>query len=436
VNHFSWIMSEVFYRKGQALLFILAVAMAMLLTTGTLALIAVDETRTREHFTEQERVCSEQMNAVRDEYRKMTKDLGFNVLILPEGQDLADFYADDFASKYMPQHYADSLACSNVITVEHILPTLMQRTYWKEKNRSILVCGVRDELPRAKQPPGAKKKKTLLPAVPRGSVVCGSELCSGLSLHPDDTITFMGKRFRVAACHAERGNRDDITMWMELDVAQELFGRQGQINGIMALECRCAADGRFPNIAKIRTAMAQRLPGTRVIEFMSKVIARAEARQTAVETQQHALELEKKDAMKRLDRRHRSGVLFVLIVTVMVLAVTMFLAVLNFRSRMREAAVLRAIGFTARSLFFFFESRTILLGLAGTVCGILPVTFALAVSGRFTDLFPATAHPGILPQFALIIVAGMVPALAVCSAAAILYGLSRPVVTLLERNGA
>ena len=38
-----------------------------------------------------------------DETRKTMKNLGFNILILPKDQNLADLYAEDFASKYMPE---------------------------------------------------------------------------------------------------------------------------------------------------------------------------------------------------------------------------------------------------------------------------------------------------------------------------------------------
>ena len=431
---FSWILREIFYRKATAFLFFSAVAAAVFLSTGSLSLLAVEEVKLERHFARQRQLLADQMTRVWDDYRKMTKDLGFNVLILPDSQEVADFYADNFASRYMPETYADSLAASPIVTVEHILPTLMQRVFWTEKKRSILVCGVRGELPRSRQPVAEVKRAPIMPPVPPGSVVCGSELCADLSLHTGDTLTFLGRRFRVAQCHPERGNRDDITMWMELDSAQKLFGKEDLINGIMALECRCAADKQLPNLAKIRTDLAHRLPGTKVIEFMSQVIARAEARYAAVETREKALELEKKDATVRMERRRGFGMLFALAAAVTACTGTIILTFFNIRSRLKEAAMLQAMGFGTLRLFALFEGRIAVLGTAGTVIGVIPVIAALAAGGRLSGILPPVGHPvgTLLPAAG--IVAGMVPALAASGAGAVLYGLSRPTAILLERN--
>ena len=64
------------------------------------------------------------MAKLKDDTRKAMLKLGFNVVILPKDQNLSDWYADDYASKYMPEEYVTKLANSRVVTVRHFLPSL------------------------------------------------------------------------------------------------------------------------------------------------------------------------------------------------------------------------------------------------------------------------------------------------------------------------
>ena len=45
-----------------------------------------------------------------DEYRKMMKELGYNLLILPRGQRLDNFYDAGYAAQTMPEEYAARLS--------------------------------------------------------------------------------------------------------------------------------------------------------------------------------------------------------------------------------------------------------------------------------------------------------------------------------------
>ena len=65
-----------------------------------------------------------------DDMRRITKGLGFNVYILPKDVDMTDYLSDGFASKFMPEAYVTTLANSNVATIRHLLPILVQKTTW------------------------------------------------------------------------------------------------------------------------------------------------------------------------------------------------------------------------------------------------------------------------------------------------------------------
>lgn len=210
------------------------------------------------------------MAALEDDVRKITVNLGFNVLVLPEAQNLGDLFADDYAAETMPEEYAERLARSRVATINHVLPSLQRKVKWPEQNRTILLMGVRGEVYLHRP----DNQKPILEAVPPGGVVVGYELHRSLGIEMGQTIEVMGRTFTVSRLNPERGTKDDITLWINLREAQKMLGLPGRINGILALDCTCAAD----RLSLIREEILKILPDTQVIEFASQAMARAEAR--------------------------------------------------------------------------------------------------------------------------------------------------------------
>ncbi len=379
---FPWIIREIRFRSGISMLILaipLSAAFLWTLTGGILDLYDKDASIM---FSQKEKALEKQMAHMWDEYRKMTKDLGFNVLILPEDQNLADFYSEQFASEYMPEYYADTLASSATVTIQHILPALFHRTYWPEQKRSVLVCGVRGEVPRALFP-AANKKSPILQPVEDGTVVCGYELGKSMNLNPGKKIKIHGETFTVAKCHERRGNQDDITVWMPLGAAQKMFGKGGKINAILALECRCTADESLPNLAKIRKSLASILPQTQVLEFMSEVITRAEARFAAVELKKEALDKERAEISARQEQREKFAGLILSLLSVAALFFIGFLVMLNVRSRIYELGIFRAIGFAGKDLFTLLLGKVLLLGMAGSALGVISGRLIYAAAGSY-----------------------------------------------------
>ena len=301
------------------------------------------------------------MAALEDDYRKITKGLGFNVLILPREQNLSDLFADDFASKYMPEEYVERLATSRVATIQHLLPSLQQKLKWPEVERTVILIGVRGEVPILH----ADAKKPILEAVPAGTMVVGSELHRSLKLKQGDKVKLLGREFTVGKLHPERGTKDDITIWISLKEAQALLNKPGQINGILALECVCAAD----SLDKIRGEISKVLPDTQVIEFQSQTLARAEARQRAGVEAKEAVEREKQNRAKlRQERESFAAIL----VPVVVLGSGLWIAFLSFgnvRERRTEIGLLRALGIQSRRIMAIFLGRAMLMGVVGAGLG-------------------------------------------------------------------
>ena len=428
MNLAGWIMKELRLRKANAALLAATVAVGAAAVCGTLIINSGYETAVARSFSRRREALEKEMKTMWNEYRKMTKDLGFNVLILPEKQNVADFYAEDFSSQYMPESYAEKLASSQSITVQHILPALMQKTFWPERGRSVLVYGVRGELSRIHFPEANKKSPILQPVKP-GTAVCGYQLCRELGLSPGTPIVLHGKTFTVEKCHEQRGNRDDNTIWIDLATAQEMFGRKDSINSILALECRCIADSSLPNIAKIRKDLETVLPGTRVLEFMSAVIARAEARYEAHRTGKETLAAEMEDARNRGGKRRRMLAGILLAVIGAVLLVVGLLTYANTRSRLGEFGVLRAIGFSSGNILLLVGMKLAVLAITGVAAGIAVATVGagavlqhwnVALPGELYRVITAGSGAGVV---LLSIVAGAVPVIqAVAKTPATLLG--------------
>lgn len=330
------------------------------------------------------------MAKLEDDYRKITKQLGFNILILPKEQNLGEFYAESFASKYMPESYVFDLAKQTVITIQHLLPSLQQKIKWPEQSRTILLTGVRDEVPIVNVDP----KKPLEQPVPEGGIVLGHELHVSLGIEVGDEVTLMGRTFTCAKTYDERGNIDDITAWLHLDDAQELLDKDGLINGILALECSCA----WADLAQVRAEIQKILPGTQVIEKSSQALTRAETRWRASEEKERALKADEESAAET-QRERETLAATVMPFLVMAAAVWVgFLAWSNVRERRSEIGILRAMGWRGGQVMGLFLGRSVLVGLVGGGPGfLLGALVALGYGGRLEVIEGAETGFAVLP---------------------------------------
>ena len=355
------VFREISHRKLHAALTLVSVSVAVASLVAALTALRAHDIRTGQIIAAKEAQTQVQMAKVEDDYRKIMKELGFNVLILPRDQDLSDLYANQHASVFMPESYVDTLANSGLATIRHLLPNLQQKVQWPEQRRTIILTGVRGEVPLVH----SKPKEPMLMPVPPGAAVLGYELHNSLQLSEGDRIELLGRSFAVSACNPEAGNKDDITIWIDLHTSQELLNRPGQISGIHALKCHC----RGGVLGTIRGDIERLLPGTRVIEFASEIITRAEARDRAADMAQAALAAEKANrARLRHEREAFAGVL----VPLVILASAVWIGTLcwlNVRERRGEIGMLRAIGLGTGSILGLFLGKALIIGCAGALVG-------------------------------------------------------------------
>jgi putative ABC transport system permease protein len=361
MNLHRLVFREILQRKLSFSLGVVSASVAVACLVAELAILRKHDARTDQIIIAKEAATRQEMAKLEDDYRKLMLKMGFNVLILPKEQNLGDLYADDFASKYMPEEYATRLATSRVATINHVLPSLQQKVKWPEYDRTVLLMGVRGEVYIQ-----SKQQQPLLGPVGRGAMVLGHELAGNLALKAGDKARFMGREFTVDKVHAARGNKDDVTIWISLSEAQELLGKPGLINGILALDCTCDTVDR---LSRIRPEIGRILPETQVIEYASQALTRAEARQRAAAEAQAGIQREKEGRNKlRAEREAMAAVL----VPVVMLASSVWiglLALANVRDRRCEIGILRALGLRTQQLLFIILGKAGVIGLVGACVG-------------------------------------------------------------------
>lgn len=378
------ITREIAHRKLTFVLSVLAIAVAGIALVAADMVVRADAIATDQILSakqaETEAVLAEKIQVVaaagadlEDAMRKHMKGLGFNVLILPEQQDPAELHLRGGLSETMPASYAERLAESSIMTVNHLLPTVLQQVKWPEQDLDVILYGTRGEVPLMHR----ALKKPVLDAVAPGQMVVGWSIHQKLDLKVGQEIDFFGEKFTVSVLHPERGSTDDVTLWIDLNQAQELLGLENLIHAILALECECAGD----RISEIRREIAGVLPGTQVIERHSQALARAEARtkaklvadeSLAVEQQASAATLARERAARaELEAQHR-GVAQIVIPLVLFLAAAAvgLLAFNNVRYRREEIGILRALGLRTPQILYVFLGKAVLSGIIGGLLGV------------------------------------------------------------------
>jgi ABC-type lipoprotein release transport system permease subunit len=391
VNVWQLVVREIKHRKLNFTLMLSTVMIAIASLVGAQVILRGGEIETRQILKTKHAEVSKSIEkhtnevevagkALSDATRKEMLKLGFNVLIVPETQDLSELHLNGTLTETMPESYTEKLATSSIITVNHLLPCVTKRIKWPEQdNLDVILYGTRGEVPIHHR----KLKKPLLAAVPPGTMVVGYEIHQKLGLKVDDIVTLMDKEFTVKLLHPSRGSADDVTVWIDLKQAQELLGMENVINAILALECGCAGD----RISQIRAEIEGVLPGTHVIERFSQAVTRAEMREKVKQSAEKSLEQAKADGAEILtsEKQLRVGIesqnedlanMFVVFALLGAAAVIGVLAIANVRHREGEIGILRAIGLRSNQILILFLSKALLIGIAG---GLLGCCLGLAI---------------------------------------------------------
>jgi len=364
------VQKEIAHRRLGAAISVLAVSVAVGVLVSQVGLLRAHDLKTEQVLAAKQHEADRELANMEDAYRKYMKELGFNVLILAEEQDVAEFWREGHATCTIPEATVNRLAATGITVIRHLLPMIQQRILWPEKQRTITLIGTRGEVAIV----GRSQKEPMLQAVPSGRAVLGHQLGTDLALSPGDTIVLRGSELEVLDIRPRRGGIEDATVWISLADAQRMLGLAGRISAIEALKCHCASVDQHTiqeEIAVLKKAITGAVPGVQVVIRENRVVVRAKARQKA--RQVHEASLRRWQA-HRAELRGQREALAGLVVPLVILGAAVWIAVnalANVRERRTEIGILRAIGVSESQVFVLFIAKALLLGVLGAILGVL-----------------------------------------------------------------
>ena len=326
-------------------------------------------------------------------------NLGANVIILPKGATVNNYYTADFGEHVMPEDYVNDITTSQLQGVDNLSPKLTEPIVLQEQR--VYLTGI---LPKAEfkakpawqaadgifaRPagcgvvaPGALARAlggtpaAADPAARRPSVdelgpqevLVGSEVAGRLGLRPGTSLPIKGEPFAVRDVLPETGTVDDTRLFAHLHTVQRLFGRGRVVNAIeMVGCCKEISRGLIDGLNRL-------LPEAKVVTM--KQIA-----QTQLSTSV---------TMERF-----SIVFLVIILAVGGVSIANYMLA-NVYERRKEIGTFLALGATRRCISTIFLWKAVLLGLSGGVTGYLVGTgLALVLGPRIADV-PVVPLPALV----------------------------------------
>lgn len=366
------VFQEIRHRKLNFLLAMLSVIMAVACFTGFHLAFNKLSAETDQRLAETQKRVKETSKQLGDLLRKQTKNLGFNIRILPKDADMKTFYDEGYSDKTMPESYVKTLADAGFLGAAHLFPVIQTRLDWPELDlkSKILFYGSDGEV----KIKGRDLKKPLEKKVLAGKIVLGHQLAiewqqkTGETLKVGDKVTFRSKEYEVAGIKPRLGNREDYSVSLNLREAQQLLDKKDQISMILALECVDCKDETIPVIyEKIESVLPEaRLDRYSLIADSRAEMRLGEARQARADDKKAREESNK--AREDLEFFASITIPLVLLGSIIWLAVV---ALSNVHDRRAEVGILRTLGLRSKHILFLFLSKSFLVGLVGALTGIV-----------------------------------------------------------------
>jgi len=357
MNIYRIVWLELFNRKSQLISGILAI------TLGIAVIVAIQSVS----------------KVSRENVAKKLDNLGANILVLPQGGSIDDYYTSDIDAPTIPMDYVERILNSTLQGVDNMSPKLTRRV--KVGNSSIVLTGILPKSEIASKPlwqgvglaskeiktacaPSANKslgfkdaklQRKVIDTLQINDCLVGSQVAKNLKLKENTQLTISGKVFNVAKILPETGTVDDDRVFAHLKTVQELLAIPNQISAIEIMGCCNAISGGL--LSKLRNI----LPDTRIITI-NQIVS------TQIETNQ---------LMNKV-----SLVFLIIIFFVGSISMGNFMWA-NVNERKKEIGVLRMMGASKSSVYKLFLIKALFLGVSGGVAGYIVGTLASVILGPY-----------------------------------------------------
>ncbi len=318
--------------------------------------------------------------------------LGANIMVLPQGATVDDYFSADVDAPTFPEEYVERIATSMIPGVDNMSPKLSRRI--EIDGSSVILTGILPanelvskpiwqasglmgaELELACAPSGneesslteadLKAQRKAVDSLAMNEVWIGSSVAERIKLGADSTLPIQGQTFAVTHVLPETGTVDDNRVFAHLHAVQGLLGINGQVSNIEIMGC-CSeiSDGLLGKLRNI-------LPDTKIVTIGNIV-------NTQIETNT----LMAKVAL----------VLLVIIVIVGSFSIGNYMWA-NVEERRKEIGTLITIGWGRHHIYWLFLTKSIVLGLAGGILGYFVGTVAAIILGPYLAGLEIAPVPG------------------------------------------
>ncbi len=308
-----------------------------------------------------------------NETKRLMRNLGYNLRIVPSETDMLKFYARGYSDLTFPEEYVQIFADQKGLSYAHLLATLHGKIEWRG-SEAILTGMATNEVA-----PPDRKKPNMHWSIKSGNAIIGHALAESFGIKKNDTIQILGQDFHVENTLSQMGTNDDIRIYANLADVQKVLNKENQINEIQALDCLCIVDGTDP-MTVLQTELDRLMPGQlTVVRARNIAEAREEQRQVVYKT-------------------------VALIVPFIVIVCAVWvgaLAMMNTRDRQQEIGILRALGYGSGKITALFMGKAIIIGILGAIIGFFIGTEIALHFGP--GIFKLTAKQSLKPVYSLLL---------------------------------
>ena len=272
----------------------------------------------------------------------LTRDMGFNVRIIPKESDMQKFWIEGYAQQMLSEDVVAKLMHKKSINYAHLTATLHKKILWRDTQ--VILMGIS----KYEKEPSGKKKSKMIFAIPPDKVYVGYEIAQKFQLQKGMPINILGHDFTIEKTLSEQGNNEDIKLFFDLNTLQKITNLQGKVNEVMAINCMCSTKNNNP-LEVLRKELKDVAPNAKVI--MNTTIATAREKQRKMSDKYFAIVFP----------------FLLLVCAVWIAAVT----INNTKERSKEIGIMKALGFGGLKITRVFLIRYFIMGILGALAGFL-----------------------------------------------------------------
>jgi putative ABC transport system permease protein len=295
-------------------------------------------------------------------------NLGANILVLPQGTGVDNYYSADIDAPVFPEEYVERIVTSSIKGVDNLSPKLTRRV--DIKGQKIVLTGILPKNELASKPiwqnsglfgselnakcgenpanktlgyKDEKLQRKSIDSIALSDCLVGSNAALRLKVKEGDKITIEGKVLNVAKVLGETGTIDDDRIFTHLKTAQDILGIKNQISVIEIMGCcNAISDGLLSKLRNI-------LPDTKVTSI-GQIVS------TQIKTNK---------LMNQI-----SLIILIIILFVGGISIGNYMWA-NVNERKKEIGILRMIGYSKSSIYYTLMMKAFIMGLFGGIVGYI-----------------------------------------------------------------